>query len=69
MNALTEAITKQYQRQQELITERDRNLASLSSISSEIKDGFLYSCLLGEIHRFYRIELGEIQHTINTLER
>lgn len=68
MNALTEAIKRYYQNQQELITERDKQLELLNSISHEMKNGFLFSCLTGEIHRYYASDLAKVSMAIQVLE-
>jgi len=68
MNKLTEAIKHYYQNQQELIAERDKQLELLNSISHEMKNGFLLSCLSSEIHRYYGNYLARVSMAIQALE-
>lgn len=68
MDKLAEAIKRYYQNKQELLTERDKQLELLNSISHEMKNGFLLSRLTGEIHRHYGNDLGRVSMAIQALE-
>jgi hypothetical protein len=68
MDALTEAIKNAYAQQRELIAERDRQLTLLNSIFHEMRNGFLQSCLTGELHRIFGPKLAQISTIIQALE-
>lgn len=67
MNALTEAITKQYQRQQELLDKQNAQLFALDELQGKLDHDILW-CLRDAIYEYHKPIFERIAIIINTLE-